>query len=180
MSNKTMNSGEAGPRRILLVDDDRLVLSTLAHSLRDEGYQIATADSGEAALDLCKHESFDLAIIDMRMPDMPGSELARLLREKHSLPILILSAYRGKDLVQQGVIEGALGYLVKPFETAQLVPAIESALARAAELRLLSAKGQNLERTRPGTSRFSIPNPRRRWSRARYWCGRPAIPCRTS
>ncbi len=156
MPNSKVRSENAEARRILLVDDDRLILATLARSLRDEGYQVSTADSSDAALELCAGESFDLAILDMRMPDMSGSDLARQLREKHAVPILILSAYSGRDLVQQGVIEGALGYLVKPLQAAQVVPAIESALARAAELKSLSAKGQHLERALSGGRSISM------------------------
>lgn len=156
MPNSGVHSASPADRRILLVDDDRLVLATLARSLRDEGYQVSAADSAEAALDLCTRESFNLAILDMRMPDMTGSNLARLLRERHELPILFLSAYSGRELVQQGVVEGALGYLVKPLPAGQIVPAIESALARAAELRLLNAKGQNLERALSGGRNISM------------------------
>ena len=128
---------------LLLADDDRLVLATLAKGLRDAGYEVEAVDSGERAIACAAAGSFDLAVLDVRMPGLPGQETARRLREGHNLPALFLSAYGEREVVKQAVAVGALGYVVKPVDAPQLVPAIEAALARARDLKaLLDTKAQ--------------------------------------
>jgi AmiR/NasT family two-component response regulator len=131
------NPAPAARPRLLLVDDDRLVLATLADGLRDEGYEVSVAASGEEAEELCKSESFDLAILDVRMPGMDGLELARRMRANGAPPFLCLSAYGDTDKVKAATGSGALGYLVKPIDIPQLVPSIEAALIRGDEIRRL-------------------------------------------
>jgi response regulator NasT len=123
--------------KIVLVDDDRLILATLGAGLRHAGYDTLEASSGEEAVRLCKSEEPDLAILDVRMPGMTGVEAGRQIRECCDVPYVFLSAYSDTELVRLAVEEGALGYLVKPMDVAQIVPSIEAALARAAELRKL-------------------------------------------
>ena len=120
--------------RLVLADDDRLILSTLGQGLRDAGYQILEATDGNAALYLCESSQPDLAILDVRMPNLSGVEAARLIRKNTEVPFIFLSAYGDKDIVRLAVDEGALGYLIKPADIPQIVPTIETALARAAEL----------------------------------------------
>lgn len=142
--------------RLLLVDDDRLVLAALARNLRDAGYAAETADCGEAALERAASTRFDLAVLDMRMPGLTGIETAQRLRAEHGVPALFLSAYGERELVQRAVAEGALGYVVKPVDAPQLAPAIEAALARARDLAgLLEAKTQ-LERALAGGRHTNI------------------------
>lgn len=131
-------------KRILLADDDRLVLATMGQGLRDAGYEVLEATDGEAALRLCESEAPELAILDMRMPGMTGVEAAHYIREKTDVPFMFLSAYGDKEVVQLAVEEGALGYLVKPIDIPQLVPAIEAALARAEEFRQLRKSQDDL------------------------------------
>jgi response regulator NasT len=131
--------------RILLVDDDRLILATLGDGLRRLGYDVRVAPSGEAALTLCVDEAPDLAILDVSMPELGGVELAQRLREATEVPYLFLSAYSDRDIVQTAVTEGALGYLVKPLDVTQIAPAIEAALARAGEIRALRGREASLQ-----------------------------------
>jgi response regulator NasT len=138
------------PIRLLLTDDDRLVLATLARGLHNKGYEVETADSGEAALDRAQGAQFDLAILDIRMPGLSGTETARLLREKHGLPSLFLSAYGERELVEQAVADGGLAYVVKPVDAAQLMPAVEAALARARDIKALMDTKAQLERALAG------------------------------
>jgi response regulator NasT len=133
------------PPKLLLVDDDRLVLATLADGLRDEGYKVSVAASGEEAEEICKCESFDLAILDVRMPGVDGLELARRMQAKGSPPFLCLSAYGDVDKVKAATSSGALGYLVKPIDIPQLVPSIEAALIRGGEIRRLRDSEQRLQ-----------------------------------
>lgn len=142
--------------RLLFVDDDRLVLATVAKGLRDAGYELGTADTGEAALALAAERPFDLAILDIRMPGISGTETARRLRAEHGVPALFLSAYGERELVEQAANEGALGYVVKPVDVAQLVPAIEAALARARDLRSLAEAQSQLEQALAGGRQTSI------------------------
>jgi len=130
--------------RILIADDDRLILSTLSQGLRDAGYGVLEASDGKAAAHLCEAETPDLAILDVRMPTMSGVEAARLIRQNTDVPILFLSAYSEMEIVTLAVKEGALGYLVKPVDMPQIAPAIETALARAAELKALRDSERSL------------------------------------
>ena len=123
--------------RLVLVDDDRLILATLASGLRNVGYEVSEGASGKDALRLCAEVKPDLAILDIRMPDLSGIEIARRLRAETSTPFIFLSAYNDTETVEQAIEEGALGYLVKPVYVSQMVPAIEAALVRAAEIKTL-------------------------------------------
>lgn len=131
--------------RILLVDDDRLICATLSEGLRQHGYQVETANSGEQALALCEHAAPDLAILDMRMSGMSGVETARFLRERTQVPYIFLTAYGDPETVKSAVAEGALGYLVKPTDVGQLIPAVEAALARATDIGSLRQNEQHLQ-----------------------------------
>lgn len=144
------------PIRILLADDDRLVLATLAKGLRDAGYEIEPAGSGEEALALAAKAGFDLAVLDIRMPGLSGIETAARLRGERGIPALFLSAYNDRELVRQAVTDGGLGYMIKPADTTQLVPAIEAALARARDLKALEETKAQLERALAGGRYTSI------------------------
>lgn len=124
-------------RRLLLADDDRLILATLGRGLRDVGFDVIEAVSGEEAVHLAKEKSPALAILDVRMPGLSGIETAQRLRRETTVPFIFLSAYGDTDVVKQAAVEGALGYLLKPIDVPQMVPLIEAALARAAEIRAL-------------------------------------------
>lgn len=130
--------------RILVADDDGLVLATLCAGLRDEGYEVLEAGTGEEAVEICEREQPDLAILDIRMPGLSGIEAARQIFAAAHVPFLFLSAFDDSETVESAVSEGALGYLVKPIDTRQMVPAIEAALTRAAEIRDLQDKEVNL------------------------------------
>lgn len=134
------------PCTLLLVEDDRLVLATVAQGLRQAGYRVEGAESAEEALawlDAGGHA--DLALLDLCMPGHDGMWLAGQLRVRGTLPFLIFSAYGDTELVEQAVELGAWGYLVKPLNVAQLLPAIETALARASEDGALRVRQQQLQ-----------------------------------
>lgn len=136
---------KTGPRKILLVDDDRLVLATLSSGLEQAGYAVQAAGSAEEAKRVLALELPDLAVLDMRMPGQSGLDLARQLRETGEVPFIFLTAYSEADQVSQAAEYGALGYVVKPADLPQLVPAIEAALARAAEIRNLRETEKQLQ-----------------------------------
>ena len=127
---------ETNKRRLLLMDDDRLILTTMAAGLRQAGYLVDEADSGERALELCAQERPDLAILDIRMAGLSGMEVAERLQE-YAIPFLFLTAYGEEELVTSAVKLGALGYMVKPLDIQQMVPEVEAALGRALEIKNL-------------------------------------------
>jgi response regulator NasT len=145
-TNMTRETSTTRPIRILVVDDDRLILATLGSGLRHAGYDTLEASSGKDAVRIAEAEHPDLAILDVRMPGMGGVETARAINERTVVPFMFLSAYSDADVVRLAAEEGALGYLVKPMDVAQIVPAIEAALARAAELRKLRDQEVRLSR----------------------------------
>ena len=146
----------AAARHILVVDDDRLVLASLTRGLRQAGYRVSEASNGKDALDLAAKATPDLALLDVRMPGMNGIELGRLLHEQTSVPFIYLSAYGQGDIVAQAAEHGALGYLVKPLDIAQILPSIETALSRAGELSRLHEKEGQLTTALAGSREVSV------------------------
>lgn len=149
-------SGPAPGPRILLVDDDRLILSTLGSELAAQGYEVLFASSGKESVRLAQERVPDLVIMDVRMPDISGIEAARAIRETSGVPVLFLSAFEEQAIVHQAVSEGGLGYLVKPVGPNQLVPAVEAALARGADLRKLRTSEENLRIALAGDRAVSV------------------------
>jgi response regulator NasT len=130
--------------KILVVDDDLVVLATVSMGLRQAGYQVQQVDSGELAVQICRRDKPDLAILDMRMPGMSGIEVAEVLKRETRVPFIFLSAFSDEEIVRAAAEKGALGYLVKPIEISRMVPAIEIALARAEQFEKLEQDKANL------------------------------------
>lgn len=122
---------------LLIADDDRLVLATLAEGLRRAGHTVLEAASGEEAIAIAGEQPPDLAILDMRMPGRSGVDVAVWLRERTDTPFIFLSAYGDTAAVEEAVRTGALGYLVKPLDVQQILPTIDAALMRGRELNAL-------------------------------------------
>ena len=125
------------PARVLVVDDDRPMLESMARGLTRAGYEVVEATSGEQALQLALSCQPDIAVLDVRMPGMSGLELALAIREQTTIPFLFASVHGDSEVTRAAAEYGALGYLIKPVEAEQLAPAIESALARARDIRRL-------------------------------------------
>lgn len=134
----------APPVRLLLADDDRVILATIAEELVEHGFDVVTACNGEQAVAICAVSPPDLVIMDIRMPQLNGIDAARQIREHCGVPVLFLSAYSDRAQVEQAVAEGALGYLVKPVNSDRLLPAISAAVARGRELHAARAAEQRL------------------------------------
>jgi len=143
-------------KHLLIVDDDRLVLATMARSLRRVGYAVKTADRATHAMDIAAENVFDLAILDIAIPDVSGIDLGRELRARYGLYCLFLTAHSDPGLVADAILEGAGSYLVKPIGVAQLVPAIEVALARANDVKAMVDTMEHLERALAGGRHISI------------------------
>ena len=134
------------PCKLLLVDDNRLVLATLCRGLESAGYVVVKAESVAEAEDLLASGIRpDLAIVDVMMPERSGLELAERLHSLDHIPFILLTAMADAQTVEQASLGGAMGYLVKPVDVPQLAPAIEAALARAADLHGLRKVQQQLQ-----------------------------------
>ena len=138
--------------KILVVDDDRLVLATVTHGLAKAGYEIIDADNGDDAILLARQHRPDLALLDIRMEGMSGFDVAAYLRESLQTPFMFLSAFADDATVAQVKALGAVAYLVKPLDISQIVPTVEAALGtvRAQRERLAAVPLASLhEHVRP-------------------------------
>ncbi len=120
--------------RLLIADDDGIILAIFGKGLRNAGYEVIEADSGEAALKMVAEKPVDLAILDVNMPGISGIDAACKMREL-GIPVVFLSAYDGSEMVEAALAKGAQGYIVKPIDVAKVIPTIEAALERAGDLK---------------------------------------------
>jgi response regulator NasT len=120
--------------RLLIADDEPLIRMNLRETLQDQGYLVVgeTGD-GESAVNLARQLRPDLALLDVKMPHMDGITAARTIVGEAIAPVLLLTAYSSRELVDQARDAGVLGYLVKPVRDAELMPLIEVTLARWGE-----------------------------------------------
>ena len=116
--------------KILVVDDDRLVLATLTHGLTQAGYEVIDADNGDDAILLAREHRPELALLDIRMEGLSGFDVAAYLREHLQIPFMFLSAFADAETEQQVKSLGAVAYLVKPLDIHQIVPAVDAAFAQ--------------------------------------------------
>ena len=130
---------------VVIAEDEAIIRLDLRETLVDEGYDvIGETGRGDEAVTLVRNLHPDLVILDIKMPGMDGLEAARLITEDRLAAVLILTAFSQRDLIVQARDAGALAYLVKPFQRSDLVPAIEVALGRFAELRALQEQTTDL------------------------------------
>ena len=115
--------------KILVVDDDRLVLATLSYGLSQAGYTVLTADNGDDAILMARKHRPELALLDIRMEGKSGLDVAAYLREYLQTPFMFLSAFSDDETVAQVKALGAVNYLIKPLDIGQIVPAVDAAFA---------------------------------------------------
>ena len=125
--------------KILMVDDDRLVLATLTHGLLQAGYEVIDTDNGDDAILLAREHRPELALLDIRMEGKSGFDVALVLRDSLQIPFMFLSAFADDATVAKVKALGAVDYLVKPLEVRQILPAVEAALARLRRLPVAAA-----------------------------------------
>ena len=131
-------------KRLLLADDDRLIVATLGQRLRAEGYEVLEAFDGASALAACTAARPDLAIVDHSMPGLNGVELARALASSTDVAVIFLSAYSDEEIVNDAIVAGALTYVVKPIDTDRLLPIVRTALQRSREVKALRFQNDKL------------------------------------
>jgi response regulator NasT len=122
------------PRRVIIAEDEALIRLDLAEMLAEEGFEVVgQAVDGEQAVQLATELRPDLVIMDVKMPKKDGIEAAGEIVAEQIAPVVILTAFSQRDLIERARDAGAMAYLVKPFSKADLLPAIELAVARFAE-----------------------------------------------
>ena len=131
------SSNEITPARILVAEDEALIRLDLVEMLTEAGYEVvAQATNGVEAISLAKQFKPDLAILDVKMPEMDGITAAEQIIE--IAPVLMLTAFSQRDLVERARDAGVMAYVVKPFSIGDLTPAIEIAMSRHLQMRALS------------------------------------------
>jgi len=132
--------------RVLVAEDEAVIRLDLVELLTEQGYRvIAEASDGEEALRLARELSPDLVVMDVKMPKMDGITAAAQIAEERIAPVVMLTAFSQRELVERARDAGAMAYVVKPFDSSDVVPAIEIAIGRFAEIRAVEAEVADLE-----------------------------------
>ena len=133
------------PRRVVIAEDEALIRLDLREMLEEEGYVVVgEAGDGERAVELAEKERPDLVVLDVKMPKLDGISAAERIAGARIAPIVILTAFSQRELVERAREAGAMAYLVKPFAKTDLLPAIEMAVSRFAEVAALEAEVSDL------------------------------------
>src|SRR5687767_1161553 len=119
------------PLKVLVVDDEPNILSTLAPLLRTQGYEVSTAMSGRAAIETAERERPDLIVLDLGLPDIDGVDVCRTVRETMNVPIVVLSARGAEGDKVRALDLGADDYVTKPFGAEELLARVRAALRRS-------------------------------------------------
>ena len=133
------------PTRVVIAEDEAIIRLDLKETLEEEGYEVvAETGRGDTAVELVREHQPDVAILDIKMPGLDGLSAAREIAGERRAAVLILTAFSQRDLIERARDAGALAYLVKPFQKADLFPAIEVALGRFQELKALHDQATSL------------------------------------
>jgi response regulator NasT len=136
---------ESPRRRVLIAEDEALIRLDLAEMLDEAGYDVvAQAGNGEEAVELAREHAPDLVIMDVKMPRLDGIAAASIVAAERIAPVVMLTAFSQRELVERARDAGAMAYLVKPFTITDLVPAIEMAASRFAEISALEQEVDDL------------------------------------
>ena len=134
--------------RIVIADDEAVIRMGLRAMLEERGYRVVgEAGDGRRLLEVVERLRPDLVFLDIKMPGLDGLAAAERLAETHRLPVIVLTAYGERDLVERARQAGVMGYLMKPLREADLQPAIEVALARFRDLQALAQEVSGLQET---------------------------------
>lgn len=136
---------KAPARRVVLAEDEAIIRLDLKETLELMGYDVVgDTGRGDEAVDLIRELQPDIAILDIKMPGLDGLSVARKVVEEQICAVLILSAFSQSELVTEATEAGVLGYLVKPFQRSELLPAIEVSMARFAQMKSLADENRKL------------------------------------
>lgn len=139
-------SSTTSPVRVVLAEDEAIIRLDLKETLEAEGYEVvADTGRGDEAVQLVRDLKPDVAILDIKMPGLDGIETAREISQERGAAVVILTAFSQRDLIEKARDAGVLAYLIKPFQSSELVPAVEIALARHREYQAISDQVDQLE-----------------------------------
>ena len=139
-------TSEKKPTRIVIAEDEAIIRLDLRETLEEEGYEVvADTGRGDTAIELVRQHKPDVAIFDIKMPGMDGLDAARVVSAEKICPVVMLTAFSQREVIEQARDAGALAYLVKPFQKTDLVPAIELAIGRFLEMKTLSGERDALD-----------------------------------
>ena len=146
MTTDEANTGETdAPTRVVVAEDEVLIRLDLVEMLTEEGYDVVgQAGDGEAAVELTTDLRPDLVVMDVKMPKLDGISAAEKIASERIAPVVMLTAFSQRELVDRARQAGAMAYVVKPFGKADLIPAIEIARARFAEITAVEAEVEDL------------------------------------
>lgn len=134
--------------RVIIADDESLIRADLREMLTTLGYLVVgEVGDGQSAVNLARELKPDVVMMDIKMPNMDGIDAARILTQEKIAPVVLLTAYSQRDLVDRAREAGVVGYMVKPFREQEISPAIEIALARFQEFRELQKEVGDLKET---------------------------------
>jgi response regulator NasT len=134
------------PTRVVIAEDEAIIRLDLKETLEEEGYVVVgETGRGDEAVELVKEHEPDIAILDIKMPGLDGLSAAREISGERRAAVLILTAFSQRDLIEQARDAGALAYLVKPFQRSELIPAVEIAIGRFREMKVLHDQAESLE-----------------------------------
>jgi response regulator NasT len=133
--------GEQGRPTVVLAEDEALIRLDLKEMLEEEGYEVVgEAGDGESAVRLAQERHPDLVILDIKMPGLDGLSAAQRISDEGLAPVVVLTAFSQRELVERAARAGAMAYLVKPFQKSDVVPAIEVAMARYGQIQELEGE----------------------------------------
>ena len=142
--------------KILVVDDDRLVLATVTHGLAQAGYEVIDADNGDDAILLARKHRPELALLDIRMEGKSGFDVAEYLRDFCHIPFMFLSAFADPDTVAKVAELGAVAYMVKPLDVGQIVPTVDAAFERLRSQRAQAEAQQKAQSALPAARQADV------------------------
>ena len=132
--------------RVVVAEDEALIRLDLVEMLTEAGYEVVgQAGDGEAAIEITEREKPDLVVMDVKMPKLDGISAAERIANQRIAPVVILTAFSQRDLVERARDAGAMAYLTKPFTIEDLMPAIELAVSRFQEIKQLDAEVTDLQ-----------------------------------
>ena len=132
--------------RIVIAEDEAIIRLDLRETLEEEGYEVvADTGRGDTAIEMVREHRPDVAIFDIKMPGMDGLDAARVVSAEKICPVVMLTAFSQREVIEQARDAGVLAYLVKPFQKTDLVPAIELAIGRFLEMKALSGERDALD-----------------------------------